>query len=83
MVHLISGPQARLFEVQVALDAVHSLVADHALVAQFEQGPALRSQQLPQEALVGGGAFLDPIFVATEAGAEAVGLGSRGRGVRR
>jgi hypothetical protein len=36
MVHLISGPQARLFEVQVALDAVHSLVADHALVAQFE-----------------------------------------------
>ena len=71
MVHLISGPQARLFEVQVALDAVHGLVADHALVAQFEQGPALRSQQLPQEALVGGGAFLDPIFVATEADAEA------------
>jgi hypothetical protein len=58
MVHPISYPQARLFEVQVVLDAVHSLVADHALVAQFEQGPALRSQQLPQEALVGEGAFL-------------------------
>src|SRR5215217_3980825 len=72
MVNLISGPQARLFEVQVALDAVHSLVADFALIAQFEQGPALRSQQLPQEALVGDGAYLDPIFVATEAGAEAV-----------
>src|SRR5215212_1947157 len=71
MVHPISYPQARLFEVQVVLDAVHSLVADHALVAQFEQGPALRSQQLPQEALVGGGAFLGPIFVATGAGAEA------------
>src|SRR5918998_3393528 len=72
MVHLISGLQTRLFEVEVALDAVHGLVADYALVTQFEKGPALRSQQLPQEALVGGGAFLDPIFVATEAGAEAV-----------
>ena len=58
MVHPITYPQTRLFEVQVVLDAVHSLVADHALVAQFEQGPALRSQQLPQEALVGEGAFL-------------------------
>src|ERR687897_1280547 len=34
MVRLISGLQARLFEVQVALDAVHGLVADYALVAQ-------------------------------------------------
>ena len=58
MVRPISGPQARLFEVQVALDAVHSLVADHALVAQFDKGPALHSHQLPQEALVGEGAFL-------------------------
>src|SRR5215207_766318 len=69
---LISGFQTRLFEVEVALDAVHSLVTDHALIAQFEQGYALRSQQLPQEALVGGGVYLDPIFVTTEAGAEAV-----------
>src|SRR5919112_4176460 len=71
MVHLISNLHARLFEVEVTLDTVHSLVADHALIAQFEQGPALRSQQLLQEVLVGSGGFLEPIFVATEAGAEA------------
>ncbi len=71
MVRRISSFQARLFEVEVALDAVHGLVADHALIAQFEQGPALRSQQLPQEALVGGGAFLDTVLVDAEAGAEA------------
>ncbi len=40
-VRLMSGFQARLFEVEVVLDAVHGLVADHALVAQFDQGPAL------------------------------------------
>jgi hypothetical protein len=33
MVHLISGLQARLFEVEVAFDAVRGLVADYALVA--------------------------------------------------
>jgi hypothetical protein len=33
MVHLISGLQARLFEVEVAFDSVHGLVADYALVA--------------------------------------------------
>ncbi len=43
MVHLISGLQARLFEVEVAFDTVHSLVADYALIAQFEQRSALRS----------------------------------------
>lgn len=59
-VRLTSGFQARLFEVEVSLDAVHDLIADHALVSQFDQSPALCSQQLPQEALVGGGAFLHP-----------------------
>jgi hypothetical protein len=34
--------EARLFEVEVALDAVHGLVCDLALVAQPHQGPALR-----------------------------------------
>jgi hypothetical protein len=43
MVRRISSFQARLFEVEVALDAVHSLVADHALAAQFDKGPALCS----------------------------------------
>jgi hypothetical protein len=37
----ISSLQARLFE--IAFDAVHGLVADYVLVAQFDQGPALRS----------------------------------------
>jgi hypothetical protein len=37
----ISGFQTRLFEVQVALDAVHGPVADHAIIAQFNQDPAL------------------------------------------
>src|ERR671926_125176 len=69
---LISDLQARLFEVEVALDAVHRLVAEHALVAQFDQSPALRSEQLPQEALVGDRAFLDPVLVAAvEPGTEA------------
>ena len=43
LVCLMSGFQARLFEVEIVLDAMHGLVADHALVAQFDQGPALRS----------------------------------------
>src|SRR5829696_4858900 len=74
MIHLISGFQTRLFEVEVALDAVHSLVADHALIAQFEQSTALRSQQLPQEALVGARAFLGHVLVVAETGAEAATL---------
>src|SRR5918997_3590446 len=71
MVCHISGFQTRLFEVQIALDTVHSLVADCALMAQLEQGYALRSQQLPQEALVGGGAVLQSGLVAIQADAEA------------
>src|ERR687894_1495945 len=63
--------QARLFEVEVTLDAVHDLVADTTLVAKLDQGRALRPEELPREALVGGGAFLDPVLVAGEAGAEA------------
>jgi hypothetical protein len=41
MVHLISGLHARLFEVEVALDTVHGLVADHALI------PASQSENAP------------------------------------
>src|SRR3712207_2365117 len=66
-----SDLQARLFEVEVALDAVHHLVAYAALVAELDQGPALRPEQLPHKALVGGGAFLDPVHVAEDAGFEA------------
>ena len=40
----LSDLQPRLFEVEVAFDAVHHLVADPALVAQLDQGGALRSE---------------------------------------
>ncbi len=53
-------------------DAVHRLVAYLPLVAELDQGHALRPEQLPHQALEGGGAFLQPATVATvEAGAEA------------
>src|SRR3954468_15340037 len=70
-VRLMSGFQARLFEVEVPLDTVHSFVADYAAVAQFDQGSALRSQQLSRQALVEDGAFLDSVLIIAEAGAEA------------
>src|SRR3712207_5279562 len=62
-----SNLQPRLFEVEVAFYAVHSLVADPALVTQSDQGRALRPKQLPHQALVVNGAVLQPVLVAVEA----------------
>ena len=59
IIRATSSLQPRLFEVQVALDAVHGFVADLALVAQPDQGLALHPKQLSQQTLEGGGAVLD------------------------
>src|SRR5215211_6051460 len=64
--------QARLFQVEVALDAVHDLVPDASLVAHCNEPQALRPEQLDHEALVGGRAFFDAVRIALEAGGEAV-----------
>jgi hypothetical protein len=45
------------------LDAVHHLIADAALVPEPYQGGALCAQQVAGEALVGGGALLQPVIV--------------------
>src|SRR5918998_5409696 len=63
-----SDLQARLFEVEVALDAVHHLVADAALVAKSDQGGALRAEQLSRKTLEGGRTVLEAaVVVAVEA----------------
>src|SRR5215211_8826900 len=64
--------QARLFQVEVTLDAVHDLVPDASLVAHCNEPQALRPEQLDHEALVGGRAFFDAVRIALEAGGEAV-----------
>src|SRR5215211_4155446 len=64
--------QARLFQVEVALDAVHDLIPDAALVAHGDEPQALRPEQLDHQALVGGRAFFDAVRIAVEAGGETV-----------
>src|SRR5215207_2634267 len=64
--------QARLFQVEVTLDAVHDLVPDASLVAHCNEPQALRPEQLDHEALVGGRAFFDAVRIALEAGGETV-----------
>src|SRR5215210_5284815 len=64
--------QAGLFQVEVALDAVHDLVPDAALVTHADEPLALRHEQLDHEALVVRRAFFDTVGIAVEAGSEAV-----------
>src|SRR5918995_517876 len=64
--------QAGLFQVEVALDAVHDLVSDATLVAHRDEPQALGPQQLDHEVLVGGRAFFDALRIALEAGGKAV-----------
>src|SRR5260370_35614952 len=64
--------EQQLLVVQLALDAPHHRVADRTLVAQLEQLPPLRSEQLAREPLEGGGLRLhrtvdDAIRVALQA----------------
>src|ERR687885_1359289 len=64
--------QTGLFKVEVALDAVHDLTPDAALVTHLDEPLALRSEELDHEALVGGRAFFDAVRIAVESGGEAV-----------
>ena len=50
--------EAGVLEVEVSLDAVHHIVADHALVAELDDGAALGLEQLAHQPLVGKGAVL-------------------------
>src|SRR5918993_4534184 len=52
-----SAADARLLEVEVALDAAHDLGADLTPVAQGEDGVPLRSYQRPAPVSPGGGAL--------------------------
>ena len=69
---LASHFQARLFQVEVALDAVHDLVPDAASVAQPNQSQALCPEQLDHEALVCGRAFFDTVRIPTKREAKRV-----------
>src|SRR4051812_11439391 len=64
--------QALVLEVEVALDPVHDVVVDPALVPQADHRAALRLQQLAAQALVVLGLLLDAVLVdSVEARAEA------------
>ena len=60
----LSDLQARVFEVEVALDAAHDLIPDPALALQAQHGFALRLQKLALEALEGRRACLKVLGVA-------------------
>src|SRR5439155_6675557 len=64
--------QARVLEVEVALDAVHRLVVDPPLAAQLDDRLALGVQDLSPQPLPGQRLLLDAaVVVAVEAGGEA------------
>src|SRR5262249_8293768 len=62
---------SELFQVEVALDAQQDVVADHAIVAQPDDRPALGAQHLPAQTPVGLGLMVT-VVVAVEARVEAV-----------
>src|SRR3954452_21905673 len=68
-----SDIEARVLEVEVALDPAHDLVADLAGVAHLDDGVALRRENLPLGALIALQLLLERAApVAVEALAEAV-----------
>src|SRR5262245_29410987 len=59
----VSDLQAGVLQVELALDAVHHVGADRALVAEPDDGPALGLEQLPDQALVGLRPVLDAVVL--------------------
>src|SRR5215217_4528377 len=59
----VSDLQPGVLQVELALDPVHHVVADLALVAQDDDRPALGLEQLPDQALVGQRPVLGPVIL--------------------
>src|SRR5918995_4637079 len=58
-----SDLQPGVLQVELPFDAVHHIVADHALVAEPDDGPPLGLEQLADQALVGQRAVLGAVVL--------------------